>query len=84
MANLRFTCEQLEQIVVIPRGCKTFALDANLERSIAVEQIQGDVAYDGEILVGIVGAHATVVLTKGDIQPLPRDVPQCSPFSTFQ
>jgi hypothetical protein len=63
-----------EHVIVVP-GCH-FAPTASAGSATTVsgDKVEGDLAQEGEVASGGAAAHATVVLTEGDVEhPMQRD-----------
>ena len=53
---------------MIPSGVLLFTFEAALFGGVAVEDVQGEVAQEGEVFGGVAGAHAALILGEGHIE----------------
>lgn len=53
---------------MIPGGAEALVFDVELGRVLMLQESEGDVAQDGQVVRGVGGAHAGGILTKGDIE----------------
>ena len=57
-----------EEVGLVPAGLEALGLDPGLRRGVLVEEVEGDVAQDGEVLGGVAGPDAALVLAEGDVE----------------
>ena len=66
--NRVLTKEHLEEVVLDPSGFEALTLEASFEGSLLLQQIEGDLAQDGQVWGAVILADATVIFSKGDVQ----------------
>lgn len=64
----------MKQIGAIPTRTMAFGFDANVERSIAFEQIEGKTTNEREVTWGMVFADAVLIFSKSNVQYLVESV----------
>src|SRR5688500_10219276 len=73
-----------EHVVVVPGGLLAPAAEAGLAAAVAGDQVEGDLAQEGEVAGGGAVAHPAVILAEGDVEnpmqgvldaPVPADRP---------
>src|SRR5215210_7960975 len=66
-------CDDLEHVAVVPGSLLAPATEAGLGAPVPGDQIEGDLAKEGEVARSRPVAHAAVILTEGDVQhPMQR------------
>ena len=60
--------EELEEIIVIPSSAQAFDLETIFGRALLLEEIEGDVSNNRQILGCEIGSGAIGILMKGDIE----------------
>src|SRR5215203_7549114 len=62
------TCQELEHVVVVPSGLLAPGAHTGLGWAIAADEVDCDLAQDGQVARGAPVAHAAVVLAEGDVE----------------
>lgn len=68
IGHLAKASQYLEQVILVPFGQESLALDASLAGFLLLEKIQGDMAQDSKILWPMVLANSTAIFIKGNIE----------------
>jgi hypothetical protein len=70
--------QNLQEKLFVPGCAHTPELDTEFGVLERLEEVEGQMAHDREVLRGVSGTHAAIVLTEDDIED------RCSPFSMPQ
>ena len=66
--NRVLTEEDFEKVVLAPAGLQAFALDADFEAGLLLEQVVGNLAQGGQVLGSVVLAHPALVFIECHVQ----------------
>src|SRR3954470_2372335 len=81
---MSLACDDLEHVAVVPGSLLAPATEAGLRAPVSGDQVESDLAKEGEVAHSRPVAHAAVILTEGDVQhpmqrvlntPVPADRP---------
>lgn len=60
--------EDFEQVVIVPASFEASGFDPGFDRFILFEQVQSDVAENGEVFGAMILAQAVMILLKGHVE----------------
>ena len=60
--------EGLEQVIVVPCSLESFVLDAELDRIVLLEEIEGNATEDSEVFCTIPLTQAGLIFSEGEVE----------------